>query len=101
MTRRRARPSLHETLTEPCGIHASGRTKDPVTLAYEALYQLRAAASGAAVKRLRLLVAPPVSEALQGPVAEALKSIESQLARPVDVVADAGRPAEAFEIMLG
>ena len=47
MTLRRARPALHELLTEPCGlggVDGLGRTKDPVTLAYEALRAARRAA---------------------------------------------------------
>ena len=101
MTRRRGRPALHEVLTEPCGIHDSGRVKDPVTLAYEALTGLRAQATGAALKQLRLHVAPPVAAALDGPAASALDCIERQLGRSVEVMAEAGRADDSFEIMLG
>ncbi|MCH8002940.1 MAG: ribonuclease E/G, partial [Proteobacteria bacterium] len=54
MTRRRARPALHEILTEPCGIGGSGRVKDPVTRAYEALRALARAAARNPGRRVAL-----------------------------------------------
>ncbi len=101
MTRRRGRPPLYEVLTEPCGIYGSGRVKDPVTLAYEALTSLRAQATGVALKQLRLHVGPVVGAALEGPAAMALDRIETQLGRSIEIVVEAGRAGDSFEIMLG
>ena len=74
--------------------------KDPVTLAYEALISLRGQATGAAAKQLRLHVPPAVALAFEGPVATALNSIQTQLGRSVEIVVEAGRAGDSFEIML-
>lgn len=98
MTLRRARPALHELLTEPCGLGGLGRTKDPVTLAYEALRAARRAALRNPGRRIAVLAAPRVIAALRGPVAVALAGHEARFGRALALREEAG--GEAFEIVL-
>ena len=97
MTRRRARPALHEILTEPCGIGGSGRVKDPVTRAYEALRAAERAALRDPGRKIALAAGPRVIAALQGPAVAALGGFEARFGRPLDLRAQAG---EGFEIVL-
>ena len=98
MTRRRARPALHEILTEPCGIGGSGRVKDPVTRAYEALRALARAAARNPGRRVALAAEPRVLTALQGPAARARGLIEERLGRVLDLRVQAG--GDGFDIVL-
>lgn len=101
MTLRRARPALHELLTEPCGLGGLGglgRTKDPVTLAYEALRAARRAALGSPGGKIALAAGARVIAALQGPAAAALADFEARFGRPLDLRAQA--PSEKFEIVI-
>ena len=98
MTRRRSRPALHEILTEPCGIGGSGRVKDPVTRAYEALRALARAAARNPGRRVALAAEPRVLAALQGPAARARELVEERLGRALDLRAQAG--GEGFDIVL-
>lgn len=98
MTRRRARPALHEILTEPCGIGGSGRVKDPVTRAYEALRALARAAARNPGRRVALAAEPRTLAALQGPAARARGLIEERLGRALDLRAQAG--GDGFDIVL-
>ncbi len=97
MTLRRARPALHELLTEPCGLGGLGRTKDPVTLGYEALRAARVATLRNPGRKPALLAGPRVIAALQGPAAVALAGFEARFGRPLELRAQAG---EGFEIVL-
>ncbi len=98
MTRRRARPALHEILTEPCGIGGSGRVKDPVTRAYEALRALARAAARNPGRRVALAAEPRILAALQGPAARARGLIEERLGRALDLRVQAG--GGGFDIVL-
>ena len=97
LTLRRARPALHEELTEPCGLGGLGRTKDPVTLAYEALRAAKRAALRDPGRQIALAAGPRVIAALQGPAAAALGGFEARFGRPLDLRPRAG---EGFEIVL-
>ena len=97
LTLRRARPALHEELTEPCGLGGLGRTKDPVTLAYEALRAAKRAALRDPGRQIALAAGPRVIAALQGPAATALAGFEARFGRPLDLRPRAG---EGFEIVL-
>ena len=100
MTLRRARPALHELLTEPCGLgrlDGLGRTKDPVTLAYEALRAARRAALHDPGRRIALLAGARTRAALRGPAAAALADFEARFGRPLDLRAQAA--GERFEIV--
>ena len=107
MTLRRARPALHELLTEPCGLGGLGglgRVKDPVTRAYEALRAAKRAALRDPGRKPALRAGPRVIAALQGPAAAALAGFEARFGRPLDLRAQAElraqAPGEGFEIML-
>ena len=100
MTLRRTRPALHELLTEPCGLgglDGLGRTKDPVTLAYEALRAARRAALLDPAHGPALLAGARTIAALRGPAAAALADFEARFGRPLDLRAQAA--GESFEIV--
>lgn len=99
MTRRRGRAPLHELLCRPCGLGGRGWEKTPVTLAYEALRHLAAAARGKAVSEVTLKVAPPLAAALRGEQAAALAAVEQRLGRQVAVEADP--LIERYDLVLG
>ncbi len=86
MTRRRARPALHEVITRPCGIAGGGRVKDAVTLAYEALRRLTAEYAARPGQALALSAAPEVAAALNGPVSAARAAQEKRWGRPLVVL---------------
>jgi Ribonuclease G/E len=98
MTLRRARPALHEALTEPCGLGGLGRIKDPMTLGYEALRAARRAALHDSGRRPALLAGPRILAALRGPGAAALAAFEARFGRPLELRAQAA--GEGFEIVL-
>lgn len=93
MTRRRARPPLHEVLTEP-----RGAIKSAETLGFEALRHLRAAASGRPLRRLALRAAPGIAAALTGPCAAARAALESRLGRTLTIETDAAQ--DSFQIVV-
>ncbi len=93
MTRRRARPPLHEILTEP-----QGPLKSAETLGFEALRHLRAAASGRPIRRLALRAAPGIAAALTGPCAAARAALEARLGRALEIETDAAQ--DSFLIVL-
>jgi Ribonuclease G/E len=99
MTRRRGRPPLHEMLTRPCGLGGSGRVKDPVTLAFEALRRARHAAAGARGRALTIAAAPAVAAALEGPAAAARADLAARLGLELAVAPDPAR--EEPEIVVG
>ena len=99
MTRRRAGHALHELLTEPCDLGGSGRVKDPVTLAFEALRAARRGGAQAPGRTISIASAPEVATALEGPGKAARAAVEERLGRAVAV---RPRPGHAgFEIVLG
>jgi len=98
MSRRRARPPLHEILTEPCGLGGAGRVKDARTLAFEALRNLRAQASGRPLRHFALCAAPGVAAALEGDCAAARAALETSLGRTLEVTAEPG--LEGYRIVL-
>ncbi len=98
MTLRRARPALHELLTESCGLGGLGRAKDPVTRAYEALRAARRATLRDPGRSVALSAGPQVIAALQGPAAAALAAFEARFGRPLDLHREA--VGEVFEILL-
>ncbi len=106
MTLRRARPALHELLTEPCGLGGLGRVKDPVTRAYEALHAAKRTALRNPGRKIALAAGPRVIAALQGPAAAALASHEARFGRPLALRAHAAgelrvqAAGENFEILL-
>ncbi len=101
MTLRRARPALHELLTEPCGLGGPdglGRIKDPVTLAYEALRAARRAASHDPGRKIALQAGARTRTALREPAAAALAEFEARFGRPLELRAQTA--GESFEIVL-
>ncbi len=98
MTRRRARPALHEVITRPCGIAGGGREKDPVTLAYEALRQIAAESAARPGHAFALSAAPEVAAALSGPVSAARAAQEERWGRPL-VVVERPEGAEGYRVV--
>ena len=82
---RRGRP-LAEIIAEPAG---GAVAKTPLTLAFEALRALARASRAEPHREWRLAVAPAVAAAFAGPAAAALRELERQLGRPVEIAAGA------------
>jgi len=101
MTRRRGRPPLHELLTGPCGIGGGGRVKDAASAGYDALRLARSEAAGNPGRALTVHVAPAVRAALDGPLAEARRAVETLLGRALTLCAEPGWPTDRVEIVLG
>ncbi|SMF83497.1 ribonuclease, Rne/Rng family [Tistlia consotensis] len=96
VTRRRARPALHELVSEPAP--GGGWRREPAALAFELLRRARLAA---AAPRLRLLVSRRVALALQGPGRAALEALGARRGHAIELVEEAARADELPEIVLG
>lgn len=84
MTRRRGAPTLAEILTEPAGEQGSGRRRDAVTLAFEALRRVPREADSAPGCLLEIRAEPGVLSALRkGPAAEARRAVEGRLGQEI------------------
>ena len=100
ISRRRGRPPLHEILTEPCGIGGSGRNKDPVTLAYEALRALGRDVRARPWKKARIEAEASVIAALEGPAKDALAALAEHWHRPIALEARPATTAHPFSIVI-
>ena len=102
VTRRRGRPALFEVLTEPCGIGGTGRVKDPVTLAFEALRAVRREAAARPGAEVTVEAATAVVAALEeGPAAAARRALEESLGRAIGLTEVPRSPGKSAEIVLG
>ncbi len=101
VTRRRGRPALFEVLTEPCGIGGTGRVKDPVTLAFEALRAVRREAAALPGAGVTVEAATAVVAALdEGPAAAARRALEERLGRAIGLTEVPRSPGDSAEIVL-
>ena len=100
ISRRRGRPALHEILTEPCGIGGSGRRKDPVTLAYEALRALGREVAAKPWREATIDAEPAVVAALEGPAGPALNTLSERWRRPIILTARPAPAAAPFTIVV-
>ena len=100
ISRQRRRPPLHALLTEPCGLGGSGRSADPVTLAYDALRALGREVAGRPWRRAEIEAPPRVIAALEGPAATALASLAERWHRPIALRPRPAAPSKPFSIML-
>jgi ribonuclease G len=89
---RRLRP-LSEAMLEPLGTR-----KGPTALAFEALRALHREARAAPAANWRLVVAPAVAAALQGPASGGLHALETRLGRSITVVVGDG-DSSPFDIV--
>lgn len=86
MSRRRAGPTLAEMLSEPAGEQDSGRQRDAVTLAFEALRRALGEAEAAPGSDILIKAPLAVIEVLQeGRVREARTSVEMRLGRKLQL----------------
>jgi ribonuclease G len=92
---RRGRP-LAEAMLE---LRSGGTlVKTAVTVAHEALRDLRRTGRAQPGRQWRLTVAPDVAAALAGPVADAARQAERRFARTLAIAADPGCDRERFQI---
>lgn len=91
MSRRRARPALHEVLTEPCGIGGSGRRKSKLTFAFEALRACRRVAAERPAGSPVIVAGPGILQILEeGPAKAARRALEEALGRKLLLRPEAG-----------
>lgn len=95
ITRRRARPALHEMVSE--SLPGGGRRREATALAFELLRRARAARPAA---RLRLAVSRRVALALRGAAKLALQAVEARRGHALEIVEEAARSDESGEILL-
>jgi ribonuclease G len=96
LVRKRRSAPLTELLFErtPGG----GLAKTPMTVALEALRALAREAESAPVLAPCLRVHPDVAAALMGDAAAARQELETRLGRPIEIIAEPGRPRAGFDI---
>ena len=97
LTRRRARPPLHEVLCRRAGADGGGWAPTPLT---EAFRLLRRLAASPAAPGLETRLAPQVAAALRGPAAEALAALERRRGHAVTLTQEPGRGLDESEILL-
>lgn len=86
MTRRRAGPTLADVLTEPSGEHGSGRQRDAVTLAFEALRCALREAEAAPGSEILIKASQAVVRALrEGAAADARLLVENRLGQALQL----------------
>jgi ribonuclease G len=103
MTRKRTRESLGQLLTTPCPhCQGSGRVRSTEALAYAALRRARRAGAEAAQDRpIAVHVHPEVAAFLAANRRRTTDALAAMLARPVEVVAEAGFAREQIEVVVG
>jgi ribonuclease G len=103
MTRKRTRESLGQLLTTPCPhCQGSGRVRSTEALAYAALRRARRAGAEAARDRpIAVHVHPEVAAFLAANRRRTTDALAAMLARPVEVVAEAGFAREQIEVVVG
>jgi len=103
MTRKRTRESLGQLLTTPCPhCQGTGRVRSTEALAYEALRRARRAGAQAELDRgLTVHVHPEVAAFLAANRRRTIDALAAMLARPVEVVAEAGFGREQVEVVVG
>lgn len=100
MTRRRGAPTLSEILTEPAGEQGSGRRRDAVTLAFEALRGVRREAESAPDCALEIRAAPAVLSVLRdGAAAEAREVVEARLGQAI-LLQEAQKETGVVEVLV-
>jgi hypothetical protein len=100
MTRKRTRENLVQTLCEPCA-HCDGRgyVLDGESVAYKVLRQVRKDLPRFCGRHVALSVNRRVAEHLLGPEREALRALEQDLAREIEIRARADLHQEQFELV--
>jgi ribonuclease G len=88
INRRRRRPSLPRRLTTNCPLCTAGRTKSPLTVAFEALRRVVAEDRAMPGHVWRIAASPAVIAALRGEGAATRSATEARLGRPLDLVED-------------
>jgi len=99
MTRKRTRESLVQTLCEPCSYcEGKGYVLSDESVAYKVLREIRKAMPHFAGRHLEVTVSRRVAEQLLGHGRGALRALEAELGREVEVRAKPELHQEQFEI---
>ncbi|HEY0973851.1 MAG TPA: ribonuclease G [Solimonas sp.] len=100
MTRKRTRESLGHILCEPCpACTGRGTIKTVETVCHEIAREVQRAARQFEAKGFLVLAAPNVIERLTGEESLGLAQLESSLARPIRLQAEAGYGQESFDVV--
>jgi ribonuclease G len=95
MTRERRRAPLLEVLGAR---HRSYVGKSALSIAFEALRRVPAAAAAEPGRAIVLRLPPAVATALSEEARSSLQQVEARLGRPLAIIADANLPPDRFEI---
>lgn len=99
MTRKRTRESLVQTLCEPCSYcEGKGYVLSEESVAFKVLREIRKVAPRFAGRRLEVTLSRRVAEQLLGPRSEALRTLEAELGREVEIHVKPDLHQEQFEI---
>jgi ribonuclease G len=99
MTRKRTRESLVQMLCEPCSYcEGKGYVLSEESVAFKVLRQIRKAMPRFAGRRLEVTLSRRVAEQLLGPCREALRALEAELGREVEIRVKPDLHQEQFEI---
>lgn len=99
MTRKRARESLLQLLTEPCPTcEGSGVVKSVVTVAYEILREVRRSGLTVDNDKIELECAPRVAEILQRQERDFLDMLEKRFQKQITVVGQKGWKPDQFRV---
>ncbi|MFQ5785663.1 MAG: Rne/Rng family ribonuclease [Alphaproteobacteria bacterium] len=102
MTRRRSRPTLAETLCDPCSAcDGEGRWKSAPSVAFEIARRLMRTAATAPPGRLTVAAAPEVAALLSAAGAGPLAGLEAALGRTLELRESPGRARESYDIIVG
>ena len=99
MTRKRTRESLVQMLCEPCAYcEGKGYVLSEESVAFKVLREIRKAMPRFAGRRLEVTLSRRVAEQLLGPCREALRALEAELGREVEIRVRPDLHQEQFEI---
>ncbi|HJQ99168.1 MAG TPA: Rne/Rng family ribonuclease [Candidatus Polarisedimenticolaceae bacterium] len=102
LTRKRTRPGLRSSLTEPCACcSGSGRSKSSDLVAHEALLEVRRLLAGLAPSRVSLRAHPEVARVVRRTLQSPRSGIDAQGLEKIEVEEDAGLSADRFDVRAG
>jgi ribonuclease G len=99
LTRKQQRPGVLDSLTEPCPTcGGGGRLKSPRTVAAELVRETLSEARSRPGRPVSIIASPPVAAELRDEGAALLRTVERAVGAKVEIVSEAGRPRESYDV---